>query len=356
MQNRRSTIALRARLRGYRLACALLLWVAGVRAAAPVPQTLYTTEHEAMAATWTLYLYAPTPQAAAQASDAVFDEVDRIEQLLSNYRSTSELSRINQLAATETVTTDPETFRFLTEAQHWSSASDGAFDLTVGALMKGWGFFRKSGTVPTAEQFQTLRAQTGWQKLQLDPGTRGVRFLSAGVELDPGGIGKGFAVDAALKILRDAGVQRAMVSAGSSTLGALDAPPGTPGWPVHLHDPWNPGRHISTVFLHNGTLSTANCAEKNFTLSGHRYCHIMDPRTLRPVEGKLQVTILDPSGTASDALSNVLFVQTRRQSRYLLQTLPLDRALIVTGDAEHRTCTAIRWPSTLASDFCKRAE
>ena len=243
-----------------------------------------------------------------------FEEVDRIEQLLSNYRPSSELSRINRLAATETVTTDPETFRFLETAQHWSAVSDGAFDLTVGALMKAWGFFRKAGKLPDPVQFDALRAQTGWRRMHLDPATRGVRFDTAGVELDPGGIGKGFAVDAALRALREAGVRRALLSAGSSTLGALEGPAGQRGWPIHVHDPWHPARDISTVYLRWGTLSTANCAEKNFTLDGHLYCHIMDPRTLRPVEGTLQVTVFDPSGTASDALSNVLFVQPPRQS------------------------------------------
>ncbi len=336
----------------------MLCWLAMLlaeRSVARAQETLYTTRHEAMAATWTLYVYASSPDGAAQASDAAFEEVDRVEELLSNYRSTSELSRINRLAASQTVTTDPEMFHFLSEAQHWSAVSDGAFDLTVGALMKAWGFFRKSGTVPTAAEFQVLRTQTGWRNMQLDAATRGVR-LAHGVELDPGGIGKGFAVDAALRVLREAGVQRAMLSAGSSTLGALDGPPGQAGWPVHLHDPWQPSHDISTVFLHNATLSTANCAEKNFILGGHLYCHIMDPRTLRPVEGVLQVTILDPSGTSSDALSNVLFVETPGQSRRLLRTLPLDRALIVTGSRGRRVCTAVRWPGPVASGFCKRAQ
>ena len=326
------------------------------RAALPQNSVLYTTTHEAMAATWTLYLYADTPQAAAQADDAAFEEVDRIEQLLSNYRPSSELSRINRLAATETVTTDPETFRFLETAQHWSAVSDGAFDLTVGALMKAWGFFRKAGKLPDPVQFDALRAQTGWRRMHLDPATRGVRFDTAGVELDPGGIGKGFAVDAALRALREAGVRRALLSAGSSTLGALEGPAGQRGWPIHVHDPWHPARDISTVYLRWGTLSTANCAEKNFTLDGHLYCHIMDPRTLRPVEGTLQVTVFDPSGTASDALSNVLFVQPPRQSRLLLRTLPLDQALIVTGSRDHPRCTAIRWPGAVAKGFCEPAQ
>lgn len=325
-------------------------------AQAPGVERVYTLRHEAMAATWTLYVYAADEGRAAAAGDAVFEEVDRLEELLSNYRESSELSRINRLAGRETVTTDPETFEFLRDAQHWSAVSGGAFDMTVGALMKGWGFFRKAGEVPTAASFAALRAETGWTKVRLDPATRGVRFSAPGVELDPGGIGKGFAVDAALRVLREQGVTAAEISAGSSTIGAVGAPPGRAGWPVVVHDPWRPEREVSTVALRDETLSTANCVEKNFTLGGHLYCHIMDPRTLRPVEGVLQVTVVDPSGTASDALSNVLFVNSPAEDRRLLETLPRDRALVVTGTREAPVCHVVRWGVPVAEGFCKRAQ
>ncbi len=334
----------------------VLLLAAWTQAEAPAAERLYTTRHEAMAATWTLNVYAMREQEAAAASDAVFEEVDRIEELLSNYRPTSELSRINRLATVETVTTDPETFGFLEEAQHWSAVSDGAFDMTVGALMKGWGFFRKAGQVPTPEQMLGLRKTTGWQKVRLDPATRGVRFLAPGVELDPGGIGKGFAVDAALRVLREQGVVNAEISAGSSTIGAVGRPVGKAGWPIVVHDPWLPGREISTVLLRDETLSTANCVEKNFTLGAHIYCHIMDPRALRPVEGVLQVTVVDPNATASDALSNVLFVNTPAQNHRLLNTLPRDRALVLTGQRGAPVCHATRWNAPIAEGFCKRAQ
>ncbi|WP_419807138.1 FAD:protein FMN transferase [Terriglobus sp.] len=322
--------------------------------AVETPERLYTTEHTAMATQWQLLLYAADAQRAAELSEAAFDEVDRLEALLSNYRANSELSRINAQAATDTLTTDPETFTFLIEAQRWSKASDGAFDITVGPLMKAWGFFRKQGRVPLADELHALRTRVGWRNLDLDPATRGVRFRVPGVELDPGGIGKGFAVDAVLRMLREEGVSAAMISAGSSTIGAIGAPKGSAGWRVNAHDPWQPGHDVSSVLLRDATLSSANCTEKNFVLQGHRFCHIMDPRTMQPVEGVQQVTIQDPSGTASDALSNALFVLTPAQSVRLLARLPQDRALIVTGPEDHRVCTAIRWQEPIASGFCAR--
>ena len=139
-------------------------------------------------------------------------------------------------------------------------------------------------------------------------GTRTVRFTSPGVELDPGGIGKGFAVDAAVKALRAEGVHAALLSAGSSTIYGMGAPPDESGWKVRVPDPERAGAAISTIVLHDTSLSTANCSEKHFVLSGHLYCHIMDPRTLRPVQGRLQATVIAPSATDSDALSNAMFV------------------------------------------------
>jgi len=302
-----------------------------------------------MGTTYSLLLYTSDAERAGELSDEVWDEVDRIEDLLSNYRETSELSRINRLAADAPVTTDPETFRFLTEAQRWSRASDGAFDITVGKLMRAWGFFRSSGHIPSDAELATVRQETGWEKMSLDPADRSVRFLSHGLELDPGGIGKGFAIDAAATILRREGVRAALLSAGSSTLYAIGAPPHRKGWRVLVPDPLQENPPLSVIFLRDESVSSANCTEKNFTLNGHVYCHIMDPATLRPVEGMLRVSVIHPNATASDALSNVLFVKRPAESLQILeQNAPQSRAIIVSGDSAHPICTTFRWTAKLS--------
>jgi thiamine biosynthesis lipoprotein len=323
-----------------------------------------------MGTTYTLYLYSDSPTQAAAISDEVFDEVDRIDQLLSNYRDSSELSRIDREAAAAPVTTDPEMFSFLQQSLHWSQISDGAFDITVGRLMQAWGFFRHEGRVPSEAELDDLRAVTGWQHLQLDPAARTVHFDTPGLDLDPGGIGKGFAVDAAVRILRADGITAAMLSAGSSTVYALGAPPGKPGWRIvipslkgtgfspYVEGPTKvgvltPEGKLSTVTLRDTSLSSADCSQKNFTLNGHLYCHIMDPRTLRPVEGTIQVSIVNPSATASDALSNVLFVQPPEQAIATLAAhAPESRALIVSGPAGQAHCSTFRWQTPIAATHC----
>ena len=297
-----------------------------------------------MGTSFELTLYADSGVHAAEISEEVFDEVDRVEQLLSNYRDTSELARINRDAAGGDVTTNPEMMRFLTEARHWSEVSDGAFDITVGRLMRSWGFYRHQGAVPPEAELAGLRAVTGWQKMDLGETARTVHFTEPGVELDPGGIGKGFAVDAAVRVLRADHVAAALLSAGSSTLYGLGAPPGREGWRVVVPGPLPSHKTLSVVLLRDESLSSADCSQKHFIAGGHLYCHIMDPRTLRPVEGRLQVSVVDPSATASDALSNVAFVLSPAQTRDTLRrAAPESEALMVSSKDGEVSCSAFRW-------------
>jgi thiamine biosynthesis lipoprotein len=294
---------------------------------------LFTRVHPAMGTDFTLYIYAADATEADREAERVFAIVDRLESLLSNYQPQSELSRINANASGRAVTTDPETFRFLKESIAWSARSDGAFDITVGKLMKAWGFFRSRGHVPTDAELAQVRAETGWKRVSLNADTRTVRFRAPGVELDPGGIGKGFAVDAAINALRGDKVKAALLSAGSSTIYGLGAPPDARGWKVRVPDPERKDGVISTVTLRDTSLSTANCSEKHFVAGGHQYCHIMDPRTLHPVEGRLQATVIAPSATDSDALSNAIFVLDGNGRRRLMGSLPTaDAALVVLVD------------------------
>jgi thiamine biosynthesis lipoprotein len=144
-----------------------------------------------------------------------------------------------------------------------------------------------------------------------------------------------------------------LLSAGSSTLYGLGAPPGRKGWRVVVPGPLPSRRRLSVITLRDESLSSADCSQKNFVADGHLYCHIMDPRTLRPVEGRIQVSVVHPSATASDALSNVIFVQTPEQSlRTLAVSASGGRALIVSGDAAHATCAVFRWGARVDGRHC----
>jgi thiamine biosynthesis lipoprotein len=292
---------------------------------------LFSDSRPAMGTKFTIYLYAPDQATASAALDASFDEIERVEEALSNYRDTSELSRINREAATHDVTTDPEVFHFLQTSLDFARRSGGAFDITVGPLMRAWGFFRGQGRYPTPAQLAEARTHVGWRRVKLDPAARTVRFDERGIELDPGGIGKGFAVDRAVTVLREAGIRAALVDAGGSTIYALGAPPGHSGWIVRVPYPGDKRRTLSTVSLRDTSLSTSGNYEKFFRLAGHVYCHIMDPRIGEPVQGMLQSTVIAPDAVSSDALSTAIFVLGPRASESVLRSFGAAGALWVQG-------------------------
>ena len=324
----------------------------------------FSLDHPAMGTTFTLVIYAQTPQQANDLGALAFEEIDRLEALLSNYQPLSELSRINASAAHNPVTTDTETLRFLSESQLWSRRSNGAFDITVGPLMRLWGFFHPRKTLPSPAELARVHRSVGWQHVHLDSTARTVRFDSPGVELDPGGIGKGFAVDSAVALLRAHGVTAALLSAGSSTVYAIGAPPGEPGWRIRVPDPRTRAAYteasepLTTAILRDTSLSTARCGEKHVTLAGHTFCHIMDPPTGRPVEGMLSATVVDPSATASDAISNVLFVDGPTAGSAFLRTQrPSASAVIFAGPPDRiSACAAPHWPWPVALPACAAAQ
>jgi thiamine biosynthesis lipoprotein len=281
--------------------------------------------HEAsrisMACTYTIVAYGPSGPEVPAILEAALDEVDRIDRLMSHYKKDSPLSRLNREASAGPVAVDSELFDFLGVCQRYSRDSGGAFDVTVGPLMKAWGFFAGDGRVPTERDLKDARARTGYRHVLLDPVSRTVRFDRPGVELDLGGIAKGYAVDRVVSLLRPRGVTAALVSAGGSTLFGLGAPPGAAGWQVDVDDPVDPHKTALSVVLKDRALSVSGSSEKAFIVSGRRYTHVMDPRSGRPVEDILSVAVLADSGVAGDVLDNAFFVLGVEGSKKYLRRL-----------------------------------
>ncbi|HXK11942.1 MAG TPA: FAD:protein FMN transferase [Vicinamibacteria bacterium] len=259
---------------------------------------------------------------------AGLDEVERVDRLMSHYRPASPLSRLNREAARGPVAVEPELFDFLAECLRWSRESDGAFDVTVGPLMKAWGFFADEGRVPDEPTLAAARAAVGYPHVVLDERARTVRFDHPGVELDLGGIGKGYAADRVVALLRERGVASALVNLGGSSVYGLGAPPGRAEWSVAIQDPTDPRKAALTVELRDRALSVAGGTTRFFERDGIRYSHIMDPRTGRPVQGVLSVAVLTETATAGDALDDVLFVLGPDAGRAVMRRLPGAEALV----------------------------
>jgi FAD:protein FMN transferase len=325
-----------------------LFGIAIIPNAAP-PEQMFSEARPAMGTTFTIFVYAANQEKASEYFEIAFDEIERVEEALSDYRPTSELSRINRLASNEAVTTDPEVFKFLQTSMDFSRKSDGAFDITVGPLMRAWGFFRGKGHYPTPEELSSARKSTGWEHVHLDPQKRTVHFEVQGMSLDPGGIGKGYVVECVVNLLRGAGLRTALIDAGSSTIYAMGAPAGKTGWTIQVPRPGDRANSISTVVLRDAALSTSGNYEKFFTLNGKIYCHIMDPRTGEPVQGTLQTTVITPNATDSDALSLIMFVMGPEKSEKLLEEIPGTSGMWVLGEPQKSNVIQWHWPGTPAT-------
>ncbi len=267
---------------------------------------------EAMGSSFSLVLFGPDRPSLESAAAAAFAEAHRLDRLLSNYLAESEWSAMNREAASRPVRVTQELFALLSDCLEYSRMSDGAFDITVGPLMKVWGFYKGEGSLPSPKEIKDALNRVGYRHVQLDPGPRTVRFAHHGMDLDPGGIGKGYAVDRMVAVLKQAGVRIALVSASGSSIYGLGAPPDEPhGWPITIRTPQDQSAAAAHVVLMNMSLSTSGSYEKFFWAEGRTYSHIIDPRTGYPVHGTSAVSVLAPRTIDSEAWTKPFFINGR---------------------------------------------
>jgi FAD:protein FMN transferase len=267
---------------------------------------------DSMGSTYSVVAYGPDRAVLIGALDQAFEEVRRLDHLLSNYRPASEWSQVNKFAAQRPVEVSEEVFALLSACMDYSRRSEGAFDISVGPLMKLWGFYRGTGRLPHKAELMGALARIGYKNVILDPAKRTVRFAREGVELDPGGIGKGYAVDRMIGVLKSAGIQSALVSAAGSSIYALGAPPDAQGWKIKIRDPHNSAKTVEEVTLRDASLSTSGNYEKFFRAEGKLYSHIMDPRTGYPAQGMLSVSVISPRTQDSEAWTKPFYINGRQ--------------------------------------------
>jgi thiamine biosynthesis lipoprotein len=266
-----------------------------------------------MGTTFSVVLYGDRRDKMEAAANAAFDELQRLNHLLSIYRPASVWSEINRLAAQKPVAVSPEVFKLISRCLRYSRRSQGAFDITVGPLMKTWGFFKGAGRLPSGDEIAAALTKVGCRHLSLDQMGRTVRFDMEGVEINPGGIGKGYAVDRMVGILRKKGLNAALVMASSSTIYGMGAPPDEArGWRVDIRHPKQPRRQSATeVFLKDMSLSTSGGYAQTFCAGGRTFSHIMDPRTGYPAQGMLLVSVTAPRAIDSEAWTKPFFIHGR---------------------------------------------
>jgi thiamine biosynthesis lipoprotein len=320
----------------------VLLFAAVQLPAAPGPpdsQLRLERSLDAMGTTYTIALYGADRFEMDASIDAAFEETRRLDALLSNYRPESEWSRVNREAVKGPVQVSEELFNLLEACVNYSRKSEGAFDITVGPLMKIWGFYKSSGKVPHRAEIRTALQRMGWQHIRLDAKRRTVSFTRP-LEIDPGGIGKGYAVDRMAEVLRARGVTSGIISAGRSSIYAIGVPPGEPrGWRVNIPHPRQRGSNVAEVFLRNESMSTSGTSEKFFVAGSRTYSHIMDPRTGYPAQGMLSVSVIAPRTIDSEAWTKPFFVLGRE---WTASHLPKGFRVFMCEDRREIACVSLQ--------------
>lgn len=269
--------------------------------------------------------------------DAALSEVARIERLLSIYRPESSVAGVNRFSKKGRVPLPPEVLQLLSRALHYAERSGGAFDPTAGPLISLWGFGpgKERERPPGKEEVLFLLQRVGYKNVQIDFHEEGILLSRPGIELNLGGIGKGYAVDRAILKLKESGIAVGMVNCGSTMYG-LGIPPGQPGWRVAIQHPRLQRGRTGPVTLCDEALSTSGDYERFFTFQGGRFSHLIDPRSGYPVEGMAGVSVTASSAMEADALSTAAFVLGDKDGKKLLEGFPGVEGMLIREERNTR--------------------
>lgn len=296
---------------------------------------LLRASRRAMATQFEVLLPFGTPQALAIAEEAL-DVIDRLEDQLTVYRETSEISALNGRAALQAVAVESRLFALFQLAAQVTQATGGAFDITTGALIKAWGFYRRQGRVPSEEERAEALSRVGMEHVELDAGQGTVRFLRPGLEVNLGSIGKGYALDRVAELLRERwNVRAALLHGGHSSVYAMGGVPDCRrGWPVGIQHPWHPERRLAVVRLKDQALGTSAATFQHLEYNGRKLGHLLDPRTGWPAEGIASASVVAPTAAEADALATAFFVLGVDGARTYCETHPDVGAVLLPSGAE----------------------
>lgn len=307
-------------------------------------QTVRVARH-AMGTRFEILLEGGDARMLRAAGEEALDEIERLDRQLSLFRPESEISRINSAAAAAPVRVEAGLFRLLVTCRDLWMKSGEMFDVTVGPLMRCWGFREERREAPSDQEIAAAREVTGMGHVILDEGERSVRFDRDGVALDLGAVAKGWALDQAALLLREAGIDNALLHGGSSAIRAMGRSPApdSDGWIVAIRPPpaellprkrpW-PGEFIRSMALRDEALSVSAISGRYLERSGRIDGHVLDPRRGAPVPEGLLAAVVLPSATDSDALSTALLAGGLPLQESLSRSLPSLRSLLLSRDGD----------------------
>ena len=283
-----------------------------------------------MGTTFRIVVYTHDSGTAQRATKSACQRIAELETIMSNYSQKSELMRLcfaNDEKPGMPIPVTEELFDILQKAQAISKLSGGAFDVTVGPVVDLWKDARRTQQFPEADELKEALSLVGTNMLILNPKERTVTLTKPGMRLDLGGIGKGYAADVAIKLLKAEGISSALVAA-SGDITVSDPPPGAKGWSVDIA-PIDKGLPKRTLLLKNASVSTSGDLFQHVVIAGKRYSHVLDPRTGVGLTGYRSVTVIAPTGTLADSLTKVASVLAPVKAIKLLQTKDAETYIVV---------------------------
>jgi thiamine biosynthesis lipoprotein len=274
---------------------------------------------------------------AQECIQAALAEIRLVDELMSDFKSDSEIAQANAEAADHPVQVGESTFEVLARSVEFSKLSDGAFDVTVGPLVDLFRTAKRTGAAPAEEQIAQTKAKVGFEKLELDGQNRTVRFTVKGMRLDLGAIAKGYAVDKAAEAAQRCGAAGAMVDLGGNIRCFGTPPKGRDHWLIGVQDPNAAGEGagggglLLTLKITEASIATSGDYQQFALIAGKRYSHILDPHTGWSAEGLSSVTIITDNATDADALSTAISVMGIQKGLALIERLPNTEAILITS-------------------------
>lgn len=288
---------------------------------------------QAMACRFAVFLNAGQFHDATQRAFETLDLVEQLEDQMTVYRDHSEVSRLNRSAAESPFVVETRLYDLLRQARQLHVESGGAFDISSGPLSKVWGFYRRQGHLPNHDALAEALERVGVRWLEFDDERKAVAFGRPGVEINLGGIGKGYALDRCVEFLESAGVSDFAIHGGQSSIVARGSRLGqhqAGGWRVGVNHPLRPEQRLAEIVLRDQALGTSGSRRQSFYHQGKRYGHILDPRSGQPAEGVYSATVVAPTAAVADALSTAFYVMGVTEALDYCRRHPELGALMVT--------------------------
>ncbi|MDO1449107.1 FAD:protein FMN transferase [Rhodocytophaga aerolata] len=282
----------------------------------------YQFLHKQMGTLFRIVLHAPDSTQANQAASSAFQRVDQLNDILSDYKAASELNQLSATAGTgQKVQVSPDLWYILTKSTEASKLSNGVFDITAGPYSKLWRRSRRQGELPSQEALAKAKKSVGYQHIRFFPHEKAIELTMPGMQLDLGAIGKGYAVDEAMKVLTQHGISSALVDGGGN-IAVRAAPPGQQGWQVEIGSlPENkaPASAMQQVSLTHAGMASSGDLYQFVEIAGKRYSHIIDPQTGLGLTHQVMVTVIAADGTTADLLSTTISIVGLKKGKKLLK-------------------------------------